>query len=355
MHRVVSSDTSQQHTDLRNELTEMEVNHFEKLDKMISEVKRTLTSSKEGLLATENKISKISKDLETKISLNIGGRIFTTTLGNLVQEKGTFFSAMFSDHFDSTPDKDGTYFIDRDSDLFVPIIRYLRNPTALPDFIQLDKDGLFDLFEQEVDFYQIRSLKEIMTEYIRIKATSTGFPIERVIRCGKSELWVDGTTIFAFQKCEAIQTEIVLHPCNKWKIRIPGKPNTLRVGVVTENYALYGLLNPVEIQKAIEESRYENDNENDACCIISSLGNRWFWPECLDHIYSVQPQRDWKCPRFDTQGYVVELTLKDGTLSINVNGTICDPAFQNIPSEYVYPLIVISLCEHSEIAIEKLE
>jgi hypothetical protein len=132
---------------------------------------------------------------------------FSTTLGTLIQEKGTFFYAMFSDHFDSTPDKDGCYFIDRDSDLFVPIIRYLRNPFVHLDFIQLDKDGLFDLLEHEVDFYQIRSLKRMMTGYIRIKALSTGFPMERVIRHGKYELRFDGPTLYSYTNKNAQNTQ----------------------------------------------------------------------------------------------------------------------------------------------------
>jgi hypothetical protein len=338
-------DTTQQHTDLRNELTEIEVNHFEKLDKMISDVKRTFTSSKEGLLATENKISKISKDLETKISLNIGGRIFTTTLGNLVQEKGTFFSAMFSDHFDSTPDKDGTYFIDRDSDLFVPIIRYLRNPTALPDFIQLDKDGLFDLFEQEVDFYQIRSLKKIMTEYIRIKILSMEFSIERVIRREKSELMIAGPTLIMFADQEhkndenPYGAEMILQPCARWKIIVLGKLTRFFVGVVPETYEV----NPTEL----DCNPYE-------ACTICSTGERWVWPDCLDDVYDTDPAPDWKCPIFN-DGSVVELTLKDGSLCITVNGNVCDPAFENVPKEYIYPYISVVLDEFSNVLIEKLE
>jgi hypothetical protein len=135
----------------------------------------------------------------------------------------------------------------------------------------------------------------------------------------------------------------MFQPCKKWKISIFGKPNQLIVGVAPENYAVNHL-----------------DSTDQETCAISAKGYHWYWPDCLNDVYSVPqipqiPQMNWKCPKFEDDLSVVELTLKDGTLCINVNGKECDPVFENIPGEYIYPFASFSLDEYAAILIEKLE
>jgi hypothetical protein len=58
----MQTETAKQNTDLMKEFSEIEGKQIEKLDIMISDVKRAFKSSTESLLATETKITKISKD-----------------------------------------------------------------------------------------------------------------------------------------------------------------------------------------------------------------------------------------------------------------------------------------------------
>lgn len=106
----------------------------------------------------KDKMSKICTNCNYKIKLNIGGKIFTTTLETLTGEKDNFFSAMFSEQFNTKPDEDGEYFIDRDPKLFPYILNYLRNSTE-PEWDLLIEKHLFNRFQEEIDFYQIKSLK----------------------------------------------------------------------------------------------------------------------------------------------------------------------------------------------------
>jgi hypothetical protein len=67
---------------------------------------------------------------------------------------------MFSDQFQTKPDEKGQYFIDRDPVLFHYIIKYLRNVSIDPDWCKLNKENLLEEFKDEIEFYQIHSLRD---------------------------------------------------------------------------------------------------------------------------------------------------------------------------------------------------
>lgn len=48
-----------------------------------------------------------------KLRLNIGGKVFATTVETLTRVQPSFFAAMFGGQYDTTPDEDGEFFIDR--------------------------------------------------------------------------------------------------------------------------------------------------------------------------------------------------------------------------------------------------
>lgn len=66
------------------------------------------------------------------IELNVGGRIFETTLMTLTKHNDTMLAAMFSGKHPQPQDKNGRYFIDADGDTFVYILRYLRHKQLPP-------------------------------------------------------------------------------------------------------------------------------------------------------------------------------------------------------------------------------
>jgi hypothetical protein len=108
-------------------------------------------------------MSKISKDMDSKITHDIGGTLFSTTLETLTSEKHTFFTAMYSEEFNTKPGKDGHYFIDRSPMMFPYIINYLGNPTMPPNIRKIQKEDLMSEYEDEIEFYQIGSLREVIT------------------------------------------------------------------------------------------------------------------------------------------------------------------------------------------------
>ena len=56
---------------------------------------------------------------ESTVKLNVGGKIYKTSLETLRKDPNSMLAAMFSGRFDVKPaEDDGAYFIDRDGELF---------------------------------------------------------------------------------------------------------------------------------------------------------------------------------------------------------------------------------------------
>jgi len=89
------------------------------------------------------------------VKLNVGGKIYKTTLSTLQKDPDSMLCAMFSGRHELKPDEeDGAYFIDRDAELFRYILNYLRNgKLQYPD----DKTVQEDLLA-EARFYQVQEV-----------------------------------------------------------------------------------------------------------------------------------------------------------------------------------------------------
>ena len=60
------------------------------------------------------------------VKLNVGGRKFYTTKSTLCTAGQNFFSALLSGRFNSEIDPNGFTVIDRNGDLFAPLLDFLR-------------------------------------------------------------------------------------------------------------------------------------------------------------------------------------------------------------------------------------
>jgi len=86
-----------------------------------------------------------------KVTLDVGGQKFATTKTTLLKQKGSFFDAMLSSG-KWKPDDDGSYFIDRNPELFPVILDYLR--TGKVNLKRYAYDVVEDL-KTELGFYQV--------------------------------------------------------------------------------------------------------------------------------------------------------------------------------------------------------
>eukprot|EP01095_Lingulamoeba_sp_RSL-Kostka_P014006 TRINITY_DN596_c0_g2_i1.p1 TRINITY_DN596_c0_g2~~TRINITY_DN596_c0_g2_i1.p1 ORF type:complete len:378 (-),score=117.67 TRINITY_DN596_c0_g2_i1:352-1401(-) len=79
------------------------------------------------------------------IALNVGGKLFYTTKSTLLNQsfENTFFHSLLSEKFDSTKDKNGAYFIDRDGDIFEHILYFLRTGNLPIKYIYIQPENTF--------------------------------------------------------------------------------------------------------------------------------------------------------------------------------------------------------------------
>uniref|UniRef100_A0A8C2A8P4 Potassium channel tetramerization domain containing 9b n=1 Tax=Cyprinus carpio TaxID=7962 RepID=A0A8C2A8P4_CYPCA len=98
------------------------------------------------------------------ITLNVGGRRFTTTRSTLVKEPESMLAHMFRDQdvWGNKQDEQGAYLIDRSSDYFEPILNYLRHGQLIIN----DGINLLGVLE-EARFFGIESLAEQLEGVIK--------------------------------------------------------------------------------------------------------------------------------------------------------------------------------------------
>ena len=116
-----------------------------------------------GLVTTSsslhNHMSSPKKFLDTNepITLNVGGIKYQTTLTTLGKYKDCLLYKMFEGLFSKKPNKDGSYFIDRNGKYFEYILDFIRNGKL--NIPISDKDSyLVNHLLLEADYYQIGPL-----------------------------------------------------------------------------------------------------------------------------------------------------------------------------------------------------
>ncbi|NIG58236.1 BTB/POZ domain-containing protein KCTD21 [Pontoporia blainvillei] len=94
------------------------------------------------------------------ITLNVGGKLYTTSLATLTSFPDSMLGAMFSGKMPTKRDSQGHCFIDRDGKVFRYILNFLRTSHLdLPEDFQE-----MGLLRREADFYQVQPLIEALQE-----------------------------------------------------------------------------------------------------------------------------------------------------------------------------------------------
>jgi len=126
----------------------------------IEEEREQLQRERDGFERMKQQISQVH--FSQTVKLDVGGHQFKTSLSTLRKEESMLSSMFSGSGFKVEKDEDGYYFIDRPGTPFVHILHYLQTgvfiPPANPTHLKLLK--------LEADFYQIRSLIEILSPKI---------------------------------------------------------------------------------------------------------------------------------------------------------------------------------------------
>ena len=106
------------------EQQEQEMSLFELAQKHLAKGRELLEQDLIKARQEKTAIEEITKTLNqvhfaSTIKLNVGGKIYKTTLDTLRKDPDSMLCAMFSGRFELKADEeDGAYFIDRDAELF---------------------------------------------------------------------------------------------------------------------------------------------------------------------------------------------------------------------------------------------
>ncbi|XP_070574005.1 BTB/POZ domain-containing protein KCTD1-like [Ptychodera flava] len=97
------------------------------------------------------------------VRLDVGGKMYTTSLTTLTRYPDSMLGAMFSGRVPVQTDDNGTYLIDRDGELFRYVLNFLRtSQLCLPEEF-MD----YGLLICEADFYQLDALKEDVIQTLK--------------------------------------------------------------------------------------------------------------------------------------------------------------------------------------------
>jgi hypothetical protein len=282
--------------DLKNLLSKIK-NEVEKLEIE----KKEMIQEQQEFQEIKKKLEKVSSQAKSKIKLNVGGKIFTTSLSTLTMEKNTYFSLMFSENFNTQPDEDGEYFIDRNPEHFHLILDYLRNPTKEVNLNEMTKKQLED-FHYEVDFYAIHSLKKI--EII---------PKFDVLAMGKelnSQRLSENKFRITKSGSDAWNSNIIFTPCKKWKITMVQNSTYVMCGVIDQNSVI------------IDGSNYGSTGYY----VFNYGGTKYSCNGSSNTAYGQS---------FNSNSQTCILNFENGSLSCNINGTSYGNAYTGLNSNHV--------------------
>lgn len=110
------------------------------------------------------------------VTLNVGGRIFSTTRSTLTKDTSSMLAKMFGEGWQSTTDANGSYLIDRTPEYFAPILNFLRCGVLVIDD-GVNPEGVL----QEAKFFNISGIIDKLNTIVARRANSDGFTRKDVV------------------------------------------------------------------------------------------------------------------------------------------------------------------------------
>ncbi|EFC46359.1 predicted protein [Naegleria gruberi] len=308
-------------------------------EQQLSEREAKLIKQEELLKEEERRIRQLFSELSGRpsldndqqvVNLNIGGKIFTTSLATLKSVNDTFFTGYFNNHFDpiivplsnNNSLYDIAYFIDRPSEHFQLVLNYLRGIDIKQKIENLSNNDL-DNFIEEVVFYQITPIFDILPRrgIKLLKSKYDGIDYLDYVQFDKeycsSKIQLDSPTIARklgkscnFDSCVlAMQT-----PTNSFKVKLICSCQDAMIGFAPKSLDL--------------------DHSFSKCGYYLYCAN--------GNLYSQRRDgRDVYVNSRIIDGSIIECELKDGNISFIVNGTNYGIAFKDIPHA---PILCPAFC-----------
>ena len=130
-----------------------------------------------------------------RVTLNVGGTLYTTTRSTLLSEAGSFFTSLLSNDWEG--DAQQQIFIDRDGDLFKHILRCMRESReGQLEVIETWTEGQRSLLLREANFFGLHNLCQLLKshprsqlEYTCVAGTAGELEVYQELRGAVSNGW----------------------------------------------------------------------------------------------------------------------------------------------------------------------
>jgi hypothetical protein len=245
-----------------------------------------------------------------KIKLDVGGKIFCTSIVTLTSQPNSMLSAMFSGRFSLAKDEDGCFFLDRDAKHFEKILAWLRSQ-EVPTFTdEREKES----FLREVCYFQLDALKAVLEDSEEEDDDSDLFTFEfDAEKKGKVVTVVSPVTatypswdngVFGNK---AIPKDRVCY----WEVEVTVGANT---------YVGIGRKGAVNLDINLGDGK--------GICFNHRYGHKWL--EGTAYIYGK------RTPRASIIGVLVDLSKH--SIAFYLNGEYLGVAFDKLPDDEYFPL-----------------
>jgi hypothetical protein len=160
-------------------LTEQETALFEKEGKLhvrledLDRERAEFDESRDKFQAELKHMESMHKVQDTKIKLDVGGQIYTTSIQTLRHDTGSMLAAMFSGRYELKKETDGSYFIDRDGTFFRHILNFLRDGCLDAGTLPQDSVIIKELL-REAKYYQLAELVLYLEELLKSLQNGNG-------------------------------------------------------------------------------------------------------------------------------------------------------------------------------------
>jgi len=274
-------------------------------------------------------------EVDKRITLDVGGKHFRTSLGTLLATKGHFFEAMFAGRVPAQPEPDGTYFIDRDPKAFRYILNYLRGTP--PNVCVLSASERYDLVE-EAKFYRLDGLVDVLNStYFETPRVFSWKPTPNYLISEDKKTVIKATTAFPDSPKKGHPIAVITNECvmggnHSWGIKLEKVTGAIAVG----------LINPFRFEDFDPRFGYYIH-------ILAPTHYRFYSEESF-----IAPPI---LRRID-EGAIVKLSLEGRKLSLTVNGTFY-MVFPELNDEILCPMVIlqhagdsVSFLEHFDLNLD---
>lgn len=160
-------------TEARDKFMEDKTKQVTKQEEVLKRDREELDLERQEFESREAKFKEELKQMESmheiqesKIKLDIGGQIFSTSIQTLRRDADSMLAAMFSGRYELKREADGSYFIDRDGTFFRHILNFLRDGYLDSGTMPNDAVVLREIL-REAKFYQLGKLVQYLEELIK--------------------------------------------------------------------------------------------------------------------------------------------------------------------------------------------